>query len=205
MPAVTVNAAAALLAAALVAVLASAGVVDAAKEYTYVATQLNYADAEAHCASNFAGGHLASPNSAQEWTDLQAAVQATAGCAGDTCTYYLGINDIAVEGDYVLANGDALTFAPIPWGPSDPDGGAQDCLWSLAGYGSSNNWVDVDCVVNTMSFVCEYEACDASDTFFVPSLDAFVSTTQAPGATLLVTINGVPHYSVPDPHADLSC
>ncbi|MCC6554745.1 MAG: CotH kinase family protein, partial [Polyangiaceae bacterium] len=105
---------------------------------------LPWAEAEADCAAQ--GGHLASIHDQASHDEIWAAASAIA--AGD---WLIGLNDQAIEGDYVWTDGSPLDFTR--WKPGAPNNsGDQDC--SALEVAAGGQWNDVDCDP-ARRYVCE--------------------------------------------------
>lgn len=120
---------------ALVALVAlSLGVASEAKAnpvYYLTPTQMTWTQAEAYAQSQ--GGHLVTINNAAEQALLVSQF-------GGNVRYWIGFNDIAVEGTFGWINGEPVTYTN--WAPGEPNNlGNEDFVvmnWSAPG-----NWNDL--------------------------------------------------------------
>ncbi|XP_052708108.1 fibropellin-1-like isoform X2 [Crassostrea angulata] len=71
-------------------------------------------------------------------------------CGTTSSLYWIGLNDISNEGDFVW-DGTSTPFSYSNWWPGEPnDSGGDDCIFISAG----NQWFDHNCDVN-LSFICQ--------------------------------------------------
>lgn len=107
-------------------------------------------DAAAACAAD--GEHLFVPDDAGEMTMVMTYVgPVPTGNSVPDGSAWVGIDDLAVEGDYVTEAGLAAPY--LPWNAGQPDnsGNAEDCVHFLPG-GVLN---DLQCDGFTLPSVCE--------------------------------------------------
>ncbi|XP_072044380.1 echinoidin-like [Amphiura filiformis] len=147
--------------------------------YQFFGAATTWADAEAHCNGFFTQktqAHLISIHSKAEsdfvyklWHDSliessQYVCTISPNNYGLTPanSIYLGLNDMAVEGDYVWTDGS--TFDYSEWGPGEPSNGGsspgEDCThWMDKTIGhNSKPWNDLRCDYTTLfSYVCKLE------------------------------------------------
>lgn len=97
---------------------------------------------QAHAAAFAFGGSLASIGSSAEQTWIQ-----NTFAPYSAWRYWIGLNDLAVEGQYVWANGEPVVYTN--WAPGQPDnaGGNQDGVQLEPG--SSWRWSDVNVDTST--------------------------------------------------------
>ncbi len=100
--------------------------------HTYLLTEIgtwNEAQADAH----ILGGNLVTLNNSEEEAWLQQTF-------GTSESFWLGINDQRVEGQFEWVSGEAITY--MNWAPGEPNdtGGGQD--FGRLNYGSNNQWDD---------------------------------------------------------------
>ncbi|XP_024001430.2 galactose-specific lectin nattectin-like, partial [Salvelinus sp. IW2-2015] len=89
--------------------------------YKYVATRLDWADAESYCVTQ--GANLASVHSEAEHQFIKILIKMF-----DPAEFYtwIGLSDIVKEGRWMWTDGSKVDFTD--WFKSDPDGGkAQNC------------------------------------------------------------------------------
>ena len=124
--------------------------------YLYVGSYMSWADAEAHAVT--LGGHLVTINDAAE----DAWLAATFGTE-----YFIGLNDIAAEGEWVWASGEPVTFTGwLDGEPNDDFGPAGEdvvMIWNRPPIG----WNDIP-VDSLAPFVVEFGAADTT----APTTDA---------------------------------
>jgi len=113
--------------------------------YAYCLFERPFQDARLQCQAR--GGDLTVIEDEAE-NAIHALQALTLG--GETSRWYIGINDIEVEGDFVWLDGAAVGFTR--WGPGEPnDQGDEDCGVL---YGGDSSWNDQDCGVDSV-FICE--------------------------------------------------
>jgi cysteine-rich repeat protein len=114
--------------------------------YLYFGYGASWDAAQSTCAAIGAGFSLVSVGSAAENFAVAGYVQGT--------KTWLGFNDIAVEGSFVWANGDPVSY--VHWSPGEPNdyANSEDC----ADFETSTYWNDSTCS-STLPFVCEQETC----------------------------------------------
>lgn len=126
------------------AVCEAYGELKAFRDHRYVAVPelLSWADADAFCAG--LGDALMTIESAGEERFAEFGLQ---GVYGD---YWIGLTDLAVEGDWRDVYGQTPAFTS--WHPGEPNdsGAGEDCaqVWGQGG------WNDAECI-STYAFVCE--------------------------------------------------
>ena len=100
-------------------------------QYLLTSSQLTWAEAQAQAAS--LGGNLVTINDAAEEAWLKANFGATEG-------FWIGINDIASEGNFEWVSGQAVTYTN--WSPGEPNnaGGNQDFGWM--NFSTTRQWDD---------------------------------------------------------------
>lgn len=111
---------------------------DTGHQYIVINSPL-WADGEAMAV--LLGGHLATMNDADENAWVAANV-ATYGGVGHRC--FIGMNDVAVEGQYEWTSGEPVTY--LNWAPGEPNdsGGVEDMAELFAGGTLSGMWNDQD-------------------------------------------------------------
>jgi len=103
----------------------------------YLLSQQNWTDSENEAVS--LGGHLATVSNQAEndWI-----LQAFSQYGGQTRDLWLGLNDQAVEGDWVWVSGETSTYRH--WAPGEPnDWNGEDC--GHISVSRSGEWNDVPC------------------------------------------------------------
>ncbi|XP_064876573.1 lactose-binding lectin l-2-like [Oncorhynchus nerka] len=117
--------------------------------YKYVATPLNWPDAESYCVTQ--GANLASVHSEAEHQFIKILIQRFDPAERGT---WMGLSDIHVEGRWMWSDGSKVDF--IPWHPSQPDGGrSQNCVITNH---FDPRWNDQDCNYSH-AFVCAERLC----------------------------------------------
>ena len=112
----------------------------------------SWGDAEAMCAAEGIGTHLAIPSSAADLAVLQTDVLASVTNA------WIGVSDQITPGVYLTVTGQpAFTM----WAPGQPTGGVQRC----ADLGSMNLMKDSVCS-DLNDYICEYDGVAADPTAF---------------------------------------
>lgn len=114
--------------------------------YKYVATQMNWADAELHCVSLKA--NLVSIHSPEENTFIQNMLQSYTLEQEYT---WIGLSDLHKEGAWMWSDGSPVDFEL--WGRDQPDNAKalEDCVeYNWAG---EPKWNDCWCS-NTFPFIC---------------------------------------------------
>ncbi|MEO1524755.1 MAG: DUF4347 domain-containing protein [Planctomycetota bacterium] len=98
----------------------------------YILSSANLSWEEAQAEAIAIGGNLVSINDADEESFLQSAF-------GTSQTFWIGLNDAAIEGEFVWANGDPVTYTN--WRDSEPnDLGGQD--YAMMNSGIELQWDD---------------------------------------------------------------
>jgi len=111
---------------------------------TRVAAPLDYAAAEASCAS--LGGHLASLHSA-----LSNHVARALSAEGDS---FIGLHDRALEGSFTWVNGDLAGYLRFHAGQPDNWNGDEDCVHQRD-FALKAEWNDLSCT-EARAFVCGF-------------------------------------------------
>lgn len=101
--------------------------------YGFSSGPMSWADGAASAAA--AGGYLASIGSSTEQTWVQGALGPY-----QAWRYWIGLNDIATEGQFVWANGEPVTYTNWVGGQPDNSGGGEDAVEIQPG--SSWRWND---------------------------------------------------------------
>ena len=110
--------------------------------YKIYTTNLNYGDAKAQCESD--GAFLAIPRSQAENDFLT-------GLLPDT-VFWIGINDIEEEGNFVAVDGGEISWTN--WDTGEPNGGVSENAVELINCcGNSGRWNDLP-VSRNKTFVC---------------------------------------------------
>ncbi|KAM6900020.1 ladderlectin-like [Xenentodon cancila] len=106
--------------------------------YKYIATQMNWADAELHCLSE--GANLVSIHSHEEENFIQMLIQNYDHGQGFT---WIGLSDTHKEGTWFWSDGSKVGFTY--WGNSQPDnaGGDEDCVHTNQRI--TKKWNDLQC------------------------------------------------------------
>ena len=91
-----------------------------------------------------AGGFLAEIKSEKDQNEINATLSSN----DSTLSYWIGLSDLAVEGQWVWQH----SYSPLGnytnWGPREPDGGeGEDCVM-LEKYGDWI-WADLNCELST--------------------------------------------------------
>lgn len=112
--------------------------------YHQFTTPADFTSQRTACAAQGGITYLAIPDDQNE---LQALVSATAQPA-----FWVGIDDMVVQGNYMTVRGQPATF--LPWAPGQPDnaGSGEDCVAAL---GSAT--LDDQACANKLPAVCECE------------------------------------------------
>ncbi len=114
--------------------------------YMYCSTTLEWAPARAVC--NTYGYELISINSAAENTWSMGIATSYGWTSG--YIFWMGFNDIATEGSFVWASGDAVTYTN--WNGGEPNNsGGEDCAHTW----STGTWNDIPCTGYPARYVCE--------------------------------------------------
>ena len=121
--------------------------------FVLVQSGMNFANAEAHCASNYGSGHLATIES-------EAENQAVLGVCRTIGSCWIGLTDSAVEGSWAWTEGTAVTYTN--WSPGEPNNndGGSDCIviygtWQALSPAGNGKWDDRPCGEGKY-FVCSY-------------------------------------------------
>ncbi|XP_033972086.1 lactose-binding lectin l-2-like [Trematomus bernacchii] len=114
--------------------------------YKYIATDMDWADAELHCVSE--GANLVSIHSREEDNFVKSLIKNYDPTEGWT---WIGLSDTQKEGRLMWSDGCAAKF--VSWSSGQPDntGGTEDCVHT--NYGPVNKWNDLPCS-NTHPSVC---------------------------------------------------
>uniref|UniRef100_A0A672YEZ4 C-type lectin domain-containing protein n=1 Tax=Sphaeramia orbicularis TaxID=375764 RepID=A0A672YEZ4_9TELE len=112
--------------------------------YKYVATELNWADAELYCVSQRA--NLVSIHSLEEHNFIKTLIQNFDHAQGQT---WIGLSDTQKEGAWMWSDGCPLDYDL--WGKEQPNNlqGNEDCV----SFGGSSKWHDYPCS-ETFPSVC---------------------------------------------------
>ena len=80
------------------------------------------------------------------------------GIRDDTSSFWIGLNDMAHENNWVWANGRRPGFTFWETGEPNDDGGVADCgeMWGLdhGHYANNHRWNDIACEAYTRKYVC---------------------------------------------------
>ena len=114
---------------------------------------MNYADAQLNCQNRFGnhGGKLFEPRRAN--TNQLVSAAAANFLSGIYDDFWLGMNDLATQGQYVYAS-DGETILSGMWNDKQPSAANEQCVayWEMAQYGGK--WFDRPC--DWLSFsICE--------------------------------------------------
>ncbi|XP_038066255.1 alpha-N-acetylgalactosamine-specific lectin-like [Patiria miniata] len=108
--------------------------------YRYFGIGKNYDEAEKHCQefAQVGQGHLASITSAEE-NDLLLTMFKS---SGGNDRLWIGFNDLAEEGNYIWADGSAVSYTK--WRRSEPNNGGNNehCAHM---YPNNGEWNDTEC------------------------------------------------------------
>ena len=121
--------------------------------YIEDATRLNYANAQLNCQNKFGnlGGKLFEPRLAD--TNQLVSAAAANFVSGTSDDFWLGINDLAIQGQYVDAS-DGQEVVDGMWLSGQPNNAADRCVayYDMPSYGAG--WIDRPC--DELSFsICE--------------------------------------------------
>ena len=138
-------------------------------EYT---EEEDWCDAQSYCRSH--GGYLVSIETESENNFIE-------GTFPDG-SYWIGGNDLAVEGVYVWDSGNALTFAN--WNVYQPDSytGDEDCLWANSDW----RWHDRKCH-RPFKSICEKEPSNSLDAGSTTPPSVSSSTSISTGTVCITT------------------
>ena len=114
-------------------------------EYRFCANTLNYANASAACQA--AGYHLVSIGSAAEDSFVHSNAVAVANVK-----WWIGLNDIAVEGTFVWTDGTPLIYTN--WEPGEPNNAGNEDCGQINRFNPKNTWNDEPCN-QALPYVCE--------------------------------------------------
>ena len=114
--------------------------------YKYIATDMDWADAELHCVSE--GANLVSVHSKGEDNFVKSLIKNYDPTEGWT---WIGLSDTQKEGSWMWSDGSAAKF--VSWSSGQPDdaGRREDCV--CTNFGPVNKWNDLPCS-NTHPSVC---------------------------------------------------
>lgn len=114
--------------------------------YMYCSATLEWAAAQTVCHTY--GYELITMNDAAENTWAMSIATSYGWTSG--YIFWMGFNDIAVEGTFVWASGDAATYTN--WNSGEPNNsGGEDCAHTW----SSGKWNDIPCTGYPARYVCE--------------------------------------------------
>ena len=108
---------------------------------------MNYADAQLNCQNKFGnlGGKLFEPRLAN--TNQLVSAAAAKFASGTSNDFWLGINDLATQGQYVYAS-DGRDVVDGMWKSGQPNTATERCVGYynlLTQYDSNGGWFDRDC------------------------------------------------------------
>ena len=126
--------------------------------YIEDATRLNYANAQLNCENKF--GNLVGKLFEPRLESINQLVSAAAAnfVSGASDDFWLGINDLATQGQYVYAS-DGQEIVDGYWRSGQPNSDTERCVsyYSMPSYGGE--WFDRPC--NDLSFsICEPKGTD---------------------------------------------
>ncbi|MFT3885996.1 MAG: HYR domain-containing protein [Flavobacteriales bacterium] len=134
-------------------------------------------------AAAIANGHLVALNSADEEDWLNSVILAQ---TGSYAPFWTGLNDAAVEGTFVWANGDPVSYTH--WAPSQPDN-YGDADYAYMNFNNSPGWDDAPESTN-FNWIVEIDA--------LPALVPVRLSGPASGSLLPIGVDTVT-YQVTDP------
>ena len=119
---------------------------------------MNYATAQLNCENKF--GNLVGKLFEPRLESINQLVSAAAAnfVSGASDDFWLGINDLATQGQYVYAS-DGQEIVDGNWGPGQPNSDTERCVsyYNMPSYGGE--WFDRPC--NDLSFsICEPKGTD---------------------------------------------
>eukprot|EP00058_Branchiostoma_floridae_P006421 XP_002591909.1 hypothetical protein BRAFLDRAFT_99375 [Branchiostoma floridae] len=119
-------------------------------------TQLKaWLSARADCESIFAASHLLTDRTQEIHDALKTNFS-------DIDSYWLGLNDRGIEGQFTWGNPENTPLgSPTQWDPSSPNDAAKDCVAMTRASGYM--WVPTDCSTR-MAFICAQDVDECEDT-----------------------------------------
>ena len=161
--------------------------------YRLTSAELNWDEAEAEAVR--LGGHLVTINSAEEQQFLEDTFMSG---ANDRTRYWIGLNDVANEGNFVWVNGELVTFTN--WDLGEPNNNKNDehytvVNWNYAvGGGIKRTWNDIDVTGRGDSYFGIIEIMtDGNDTIIGNRIiDGFEGDDVLIGGADSDTLNGGP-------------
>ena len=122
------------------------------KCYFVEINQFNYTDAMVNCQIQFGSKHTGKLFEPRDLATNDEVIDYAQGLRNNR--FWLGINDIDIEGTFQYATGGNLVFTNWEAGQPDNYAGAQDCVLNRGDIGILENWDDFNC--NTKYFsICE--------------------------------------------------
>nr|BAF34211.1 serum lectin isoform 4 [Verasper variegatus] len=120
--------------------------------YKYVATQMNWADAELHCVSE--GANLVSIHSLDEENFVKDLIKSTDQTEGRT---WIGLIDIHKEGSWMWSDGSAVNFTFWLSGEPNNKPPKEDCVHN--NFRTDKKWNDEYCSVLIPSVCVSRKIC----------------------------------------------
>ena len=112
---------------------------------------MNYADAQLNCQNKFGSGKLFEPRLAN--TNQLVSAAAAKLVSGTSNDFWLGINDLVIQGQYVYAS-DGQEVVGGMWESTQPNDAADRCVAYYNMPSNGGDWFDRPC--NELSFsICQ--------------------------------------------------
>jgi len=153
-------------------------------DYLFVKTPVQRSQARAYCQSQ-PGYDLASVDDVGEQVFLNSTLNQQGGGI-----WYIGYNDIVIEGTWAWANGSKARYAN--WMPNEPNDywGNEDC--AVINYDGAGRWNDVPCDW-AVNFICEKGDVPTSgpDSFFYGAASTNNAQVETPQYTVNLSVGQI--------------
>ena len=170
--------------------------------YSFCTAPLEWADAEDACVAK--GGHLATVRGDAQYAWLKATSEGV-WAKDDGGIWWIGYNDIAVEGEFVWSSGSASAYTD--WAPDEPNnsygGGPENCT-TMKHHDKPDGWNDLPCTgweISSQGFICEAvppEPCPggSADISSYEDLAPYLDCTELDGLSFHMT-SGITEVELP--------